>query len=218
MQWEDFSEYLTHFTKPTPLQSGYDNQLSILEGRELTAQNPFGIARVSAPDYESQKTVCFSEIPLHCLDRLSERRSRYGIGFTKEYAKSKGAQPVWYIEKDTKQHKSIEEVINTALSSKAPESNPIWNLTPFIDIPGDYSAGVYRFEWEREWRCVGNLQFHEIDLAFLIIPEEFHEAARDFFRDARDENIGPFYGCPYIDSSWSLEKITEALETGWPHN
>ena len=217
MSWEDFSEFMTHFTKPTPPRSEYDNELSICGDCRLSAANAFGIARSSAPDFDSQKAVCFSEVPLHCLDRLAKRRSRYGIGFTKKFAKAKGAQPVWYVEKDSEQHKSIDQMMATARTAATPNADPIWKLTPFIDVPGTYPTGTYRFEWEREWRCVGDFRFDETDAAFLIIPEELHVAACEFFRDARDKHIGPFYGCPYIDSSWGLDKVTKALASRWPH-
>lgn len=217
MAWEDFSEFVTHFTKPTPPRSEYDNQLSICGNCHLIAANPFGIARSKAPVIDTQKTVCFSEVPLHCLDRIANRRSRYGIGFTKEFAKSKGMLPVWYVEKDSVQHNSIDQLIAMALRSAAPADDPIWRLTPFIDVPGNYPTGTYRFEWEREWRSVGDFTFDETDAAYLIIPEELHVPACEFFREARDEHTGPFYDCPYIDSSWGLDEITRALAAGWPH-
>lgn len=217
MSWEDFSEFVTHFTKPTPPRSEYDNQMSICGTCHLSAANPFGIARSLAPNIDTQKTVCFSEVPLHCLDRLAKRRSRYGIGFTKKFAKTKGAQPVWYVGKDSEQRNSIDQLMATARATATPTADPIWKITPFIDVSGTYPTGTYCFEWEREWRCIGDFRFNETDAAFLIIPEELHIAACSFFRDARNENIGPFYGCPYIDSSWNLDKVTEAFTSGWPH-
>ena len=217
MAWDDFSDFLTHFTKPTPPRSEYGNQLSICGDRRLDARNPFGIARSSAPDRTSQLTVCFSEVPLHCLSRIAERRSRFGIGFTKDFAKSKGALPVWHVEKDSAQHASIDQLISAALGTSNPADQPIWRLTPLIDVPGSYPTGTYRFEWEREWRCVGDFTFDESDVAFLVIPEELHVAACEFFREARDEHLGPFYGCPYIDSSWNSEQVQRALSECWPH-
>jgi hypothetical protein len=154
MSWNDFSEYITHFTKPVENISDYKNHLSILGGRKMMAKNTFGIARKTAPEPQTQETVCFSEIPLHCLDRLADRRSRYGIGFKKDIALSKGALPIWYVEKDTVQHQSITHLMNRALNSPEPTNDPIWKLTPFIDVPGEYGKSEYRFEWEREWRCI----------------------------------------------------------------
>ena len=65
--------------------------------------------------------------------------------------------------------------------------------------------------WEREWRHIGDLQFSETDLAFLIIPEDLHDAARCFFDSATIENVGPNYECPFIDPYWGEDQIEAAL-------
>jgi hypothetical protein len=41
---------------------------------------------------------------------------------------------------------------------------------------------------------------------FLIIPEQLHVKAKDFFENARVENIGPSYNCPFIDAHWTWGK------------
>ena len=207
--WSDFSEFVVHFTRPTPPTSEYENQLSILSNLCLEARNAFGIARSNAPATRPQKTVCFSEVPLHCLDRIAKRRSKYGLGFTKMFARSRGASPVWYVEKDSPQHAAIETMKGRALTT---DSDPIWMLTPFIDVPGVYPTGTYRFEWEREWRCLGDFPFTETDVAFLLIPEDLHDGARGFFQDAREQQLGPSFDCPFIDSSWDEVKIKKAFE------
>ena len=84
------------------------------------------------------------------------------------------------------------------------ESNPaanIWKITPFIDAPGKYGKEErsYFFDWEREWRHVGPFSFRPEDVAFLLIPQEFHELARSFFEDCLYEHTGPSYLCPYVD-------------------
>lgn len=230
MKWEDFSEHLTHFTKPDPgnvstlwgveydLSSAYDAFISICGSRRVRASNPFGIARRFAPEDCPQNAACLSEIPLHCLDRIVERRSRYGIGFTKEYARKHGALPIWYVEKDSEQYKSINALMKSALASDKPSAHPIWTMTPFIDAPGKYGKAKYRFEWEREWRVHGHFDFDESDVAFLILPEKEHARACGFFHQAREENTGPFYGCPFIDGNWNLKRIEKALAENWPQN
>ena len=60
-------------------------------------------------------------------------------------------------------------------------NHPIWRITPFVDAPGKYGNSSYFFEWEREWRKAGHFKFSENDVAFLIIPEKLHDAARGFF-------------------------------------
>jgi hypothetical protein len=70
---------------------------------------------------------------------------------------------------------------------------------------------MYLYEWEREWRHVGDLDFSETDPAFLIIPEDLHETARDFFHSAKIDDVGPSYECPFIDPYWGEDRITAAL-------
>ena len=213
--WADISDFVVHFTKATIKGSDYDNIISICSSQVLLAQSPFGIAKNRAPEAHTQHAVCFTEIPLHLLGRIADRRkTRYGIGFSKKYVRERGALPVWYIEKDSPTHLAVEQLIKHAKDSDDAPADPIWRLTPLVDVPGEYGASVYRFEWEREWRHVGNMSFNEDAVAFLLIPENLHAAARAFFSDARRENLGPAYLCPYIDPYWGKRRIERVLASG----
>jgi hypothetical protein len=209
-RWRDYSDYVVHFTKSSPKNSEYSNMMSICGSRRLYPANRFGIGN-NAPPSIPQEAVCFSEIPLHELSRLAKRRSRYGIGFSKDFISSKGGCPVWYVPKDSATAEALQALTSEALQNRTSASQRIWELTTFIDFPGDYPTGTYRFEWEREWRVRGSLSFTESDVAFLVIPEELHQAARGFFQDAIAENIGPGYLCPYIDPCWDWETVTSAF-------
>jgi hypothetical protein len=79
----------------------------------------------------------------------------------------------------------------------APVEDPVWWVAPFIDIPGEHPGKRYEFEWEREWRHVGNFPFKVDEVDFLIIPEAEHQEAREYFRVAQEEQLGPNYCCPY---------------------
>jgi len=87
----------------------------------------------------------------------------------------------------------------------------IWKLTPLIDFPSPRPF-TYDFRWEREWRVADDVRFKEEEVAFLFIPEHNHAAAWTFFDDARNDNTGPGYFCPYIDPTWNVEKVREALD------
>ena len=212
-RWRDYSDYLVHFTKPSLESSEYSNMMSICGSGRLRAANPFGIGR-HAPASVPQRAVCFSEIPLHELSRLADRRSSYGIGFSKEFVSSRGGCPVWYVAKDSVNADVLQTMMSEALQNRTSASQRIWELTTFIDFPGDYPTGTYRFEWEREWRVRGSLSFRESNVAFLVIPEILHHTARTFFRNAIDENIGPGYLCPYIDPRWDWDRVIAAFKSG----
>ena len=67
------SEYAVHFTKAAEPASEYDVMLKILSEGRIIPGGPFGAARNLPELSESQKSACFSEIPLDLLERLIER-------------------------------------------------------------------------------------------------------------------------------------------------
>lgn len=206
--WTDMSDYVVHFAKDNRDKDAYTNMLGILSNRVIRARNPFGICRKKAPDPLSQNAVCFSEIPLHLLGRLADKRSEYGIVFRKDFVIHRNGNPILYAYKDQTVANAIKKLIAVAGNDAA---HPIWEVTPFIDAPGAYSNGFYFFEWEREWRKLGDFIFAPDDVAFLIIPEHLHKAAKAFFKNAHDENLGPAYDCPFIDAHWKRKKIKPLL-------
>jgi hypothetical protein len=208
--WTDMSNYVVHFTKNFNKRSAYNNMLSILHGRQITAISPFGIAYKQAPAPEMQKAVCFSEVPLHRLGRIADKRSKYGIVFKKDFVIHRHGNPILYAYKDGQLHKSIRTMMK---ENKNDPDAKVWDMTPFVDAPGAYGKSTYFFEWEREWRKIGNFTFGVDDVACLIIPEELHSAAVGFFQTAKAENIGPAYECPFIDPYWSRKKIEKALKS-----
>ena len=122
---------------------------------------------------------------------------------------AKGGGPILYAYKGSPQADAMKML--TDAGSDNP-NHPAWKLAPFVDVPGKHGSASYFFEWEREWRVVGHLDFKPADVAFLILPAELHDAARQFFSDAEVENIGPNYPCPFIDPKWSKGEVAKALE------
>jgi hypothetical protein len=207
--WDDMSDFVVHFTRGGNDDGDYNAMMSIYDRCVLVPGNTFGIGRQKCPDPSSQQAVCFSEIPPGQWQRLVERRkTKYGIAFTKQYVVSCGGGPIWYVWKDTPHWQVLQDLMRQA---EADATAPIWKLTPFIDSPGDYPSGSYFFEWEREWRHVGHLCFKPKDVAFLLIPERLHDAARSFFKDVQSEDRGPAYLCPYVDPTWDRNRILRAI-------
>lgn len=208
--WRDMSEYVVHFTKDGE-RSAYEQMLSILASGRLAAGGPFGAARGLGGPTFTQRAVCFSEIPLDRLNRLVERRSRYGLGFRQTKLLEAGGGRVWYVDKDSAPAAAVQELIAEKVGPPMDVDSPIWRVTQFIDFPGDYGGTQYRFEWEREWRVPGDFVFTPEDVAFLFIPGELHGNARTFFESARRENLGPAYESPFLDPLWSDGDIQAAL-------
>jgi len=205
------SNYVVHLTKGGANSNDYDAMMSIYFSRILKPGRAFGIGQAKAPHQETQYAVCFSEIPPGQWARLEERRNtKYGLSFAKEFILSRGGGPIWYAWKDTPHWRILQEMMR--VSADDPDAG-IWKLTPMIDAPGEYNRRPYLFDWEREWRHIGSLSFEPEDVAFLLIPEELHGAARSFFENAFHENLGPAYFCPYVDPSWDRERILAALRS-----
>jgi hypothetical protein len=206
------SEYVVHFAKEFDGRDAYNNMLRILGSGQLQpGPAAFGAGRGLDALGDSQRSVCFSEIPLDLLERLVERRSKYGIGFTQEFLARRGGARVWYLDKDGVAARAFD-ALKAQKVHPFDAADPLWTLTPFVDFPGEYGDTLYRFEWEREWRVPGGLSFLPEDVSFLFMPEEFHDRARTFFADAEPEDAGPNYVCPYLDPSWGMDRIQEVLE------
>lgn len=209
--WRDMSEYVVHFAKSSSNDSAFDVMMSILSEGRIEARTRFGAAR-SVHSVEGQYAACFSEIPLDLLDRLVHRRgTRHGIGFRQEHVVAAGGGRVWYVENQTAAAQAVRDLVQEAQGPPFRRDHPIWCLTPLIDLPGSYGSTRYRFEWEREWRVAGDFSFHPEDVAFLFMPEELHQQARDFFERIGWDNSGPVYDCPLLDPLWSEDQIRRAL-------
>lgn len=216
--WSDMSEHVVHVVRGSSATEAYANVISILANGILLARNPFGAARGAAPDVASQNCVCFSEVPVDLLSRIIERRlprdrsAWHGIAFSKPFLTARGGGPVMYAYDGTPQAEAVRKLVLRAQGSRDAPSDPIWQLTPFVDLPGRH--GSYYFEWEREWRHVGNLSFRPEDVSFLLMPEEYHVAARDFFDEAARNETGPAYRCPFLDATWDRARCVAALASG----
>ncbi|MCT4642658.1 MAG: abortive infection system antitoxin AbiGi family protein [Bacteriovoracaceae bacterium] len=209
--WEDMSEFLIHFAKGPDQDSAYNAIMGILFDQQIKVMNPFGFAKKYATDKENQKSVCLSETPLHLLERISQRRGPYGIGFTKSFITSKGGNPILYAQANGPLFEGLEKLTHISLSQGGELEESFWKIAPFIDQVISKPNKRYQFDWEREWRINENLNFKVTDVEFLIIPEDLHEAAEGFFLDAEVDNTGPSYKCPLIDIHWSLDKIRNTL-------
>lgn len=199
--WRDMSEYVVHLTEREPMRE-------ILNQRVWKPGGPMGTARNLRELADSQDVVCLSEIPLDRLDRLMERHGHFGLGFRKRFVRSKGGAPVWYLNRDTPMQGTFQTVINEAMQGGVDPSNTIWKLTPFIENPGSGDWRRYEFDWEREWRVVGDFTFGNANIRFLIAPESAHvSVAADWEQRVTTGRAVP----PLIDLGWDLSQLQDAL-------
>ena len=207
--WRDMSEFVVHFTKASDDGSALDNLCSILADGKIRPSGPFGWARRLMMLGDTQKAACFSEIPLDLLDRLIGRRSLYGIGFHQSVLLDRGGGRVWYVDRNSE----VGVALNNWLMGKVGQwGSAVWTFTPFIDQPYDDETGAYRFEWEREWRVPGGLQFNLDEVAFVFVPEEEHGFLRDYITEYLGHDIGAL-GPVLIDPRWPEGRLQAAFAT-----
>lgn len=203
----DLSEFVVHYTKTSVENQPEENLQSILGTGYLMAKNRFGFGK----EYnEMPKAVCFTEAPLFEHQEFIRRRSQFGIGFRKDYVTSKGGGPILYAPRNSTHATAHAKLINNAVGD---HENLIWKIAPFIDFTGPYRDSIYEFQWEREWRHVGDFIFQPEHVAFLLFPESMHIMVREFLVNAEMEQSGPNYTCEMIDPTWSRLRIERTLNT-----
>lgn len=206
--WRDLSDYLVHLTGgrhgdgrtalASILSTGVVVPTGLDDGR--------GVGTVRSVEWLSgtQYAACLSEIPLGWLGRLADRHGHFGVGFTKEYVRSLGGAPVWYLWKDSPAAELVQELVRQAMRRRD-ASDAIWQITPFIENPGRGDAYRYEFDWEREWRVRDGLLFELLDLQFLFAPKAEHDWVRHVLWE---HDIGDM---PVFDPTWSMDELQQKL-------
>ncbi|MCT1766984.1 hypothetical protein M3B92_12770 [Brevibacterium casei] len=137
---------------------------SILTSGVIRAKNSFGLARGLERLSGRCRAACFTEMPVSQISRLAGGGRCWGLAFKKNFIVENGGQRVWYVD-------SASELFGAASALKEEKlraqewNSAFWTLAPYIDqvIPGKYD-----FDWEREWRVVGDLKFELSDVALII--------------------------------------------------
>lgn len=196
--WGDMSQYAVHFTSSAAT-------LGVILGTGcLKALGPFGFSwfRKLAEVRERHRSVCFSEVPLDKIERLTRRHGNFGIAFTKDFLRTRQAARVWYLDQGSSQAIALSDRLNSLQAAKD-FSDPVWELTPFIDL---MMPGTYQWDWEREWRVRGDMYFTLDDVAFVITPESVDELpAFDGFY------VHPKHDLIVAASTQPLEEYVEGL-------
>jgi hypothetical protein len=133
--------------------------------------------------------VCLSEIPLDQLDRIVTKRSQHGIGFRKSFLDEQGGVRVWYIDKDEPGGRAARTSISSAAEraeKAADATDPIFNLTLFVDPIGEYL-----------YSC-----------SFRVDSTERRASSLGTWSTS---TRGPAYPCPYIDPFWPDHTFQAAL-------
>ena len=156
----------------------------------------------------TQRSACFSEIPLDLLDRLIERReSSFGVGFHQGALLARGGARVWYLDQEFELAAKLRQLVTDQIGEW---DSPLWDFTPFIDQPFDAPTGGYRFEWEREWRVPGGFVFDLDDVAFVFAPESDHAYLYDYLTQYLERDVDA-WGPILVDPLWAVEELQDVF-------
>jgi hypothetical protein len=225
----DLSTFLVHFTRDHDGRSAKQNLTRILVEKRLRLGKPLGMAASVAERergrpafYKSQQVVSFTETPLqHAWMMCEDIEGRsigfkpYGIALSKARGRTKGINPVWYLDISRRGIDWLTVPINSLVKRAIEEENfraEVFKITPYIEQMGPTSSGRPKeFWWEREWRWAGrDIHFVRKDIVVVLAPTRYHDSiAADLEASAIQNGTNPAYyaDVPFIDPSWGLERI-----------
>jgi hypothetical protein len=229
----DLSTFLVHFTRTSDDQSAREHLLNILIEGQLRCGHVLGMAADAADQFkdrqpqffESQRVVCFTETPLEhawmMCEHIETRQidfSPYGLAFTKAWGRSKGINPVWYLDISARGIEWLTEPVNRIVAEAIAAGrfdHDIFKVTPFLEQMGPTELAHKEFWWEREWRVARrDIWFEPSDTVVVLVPADDHAAFLrdlDTLRQARTVRQGYFDVLSLIDPRWGLERIIAKL-------
>lgn len=180
---------------------------------QILARSPYGYFKMKI-DYPTTirggvrpdwiNTVCFSETPLHEIKSfyksVAAKRNqykKYGLAFWTETIRSKGGNPVFYVDsRKTNLINSLDQMLTNHGQWK--------ELYPYFETFGPqvlYPGKISDFRWEREWRLPGDLNFNLHEIAFGICPEDKIPK----FEELTSNQI------VFIDPDWDMQYLRNVL-------
>ena len=194
----DLSPFLIHLTrngifKSDPTQTigstlnAKQSLETILVSSRIRAKSALGYFNYKVPwkgrntNSQVQRSwlyaCCFTETPLKDVSiqfqSIQGRQCHfqpYGLAFFEETVRSRGGNPVLYIETRNRGMRLTFDQM-----AIAPNCIDFKGIMPFVEGFGDpwftYTPPEIDFRWEREWRCAGDFDFQHREVAFGICPE-----------------------------------------------
>ena len=193
----DLSRWLVHLTRSE------EDLISILAGGKIEAREPYGAGRDRRGVQHLHRSVCLTEIPLHELGRMTQRRP-WGIVFDKEKLRGNfNAQPVWYLSDPSPQWSALRAAMDDAEQAL---DSPLWQLTPYIEsVRSRQSTYPNDWRWEREWRVRGDLEFELSDIAMIIASKAGAMAIVD------EVSVG----LPWVSPDGGRAEWVDGFTAGW---
>ena len=226
----DLSTFVVHLTRGDDPRGNLESILTntVVEARSCFGPKPSRDLAEKHPGTlleASQRAACFTETPLRFVRLMCEdienrtmNFAPYGVAFTRTFARSKGVNPVWYVDRHYRSDDPqpwrivpVWDMINSAVATNLPPEKlaelPIFKLTPFIETMGRPKGGTRKeFWWEREWRKVGDLGFLPSKAVVVLAPADEHDALR-----AAVQHIPGYKSVRLVDVNWTADQIKVAI-------
>ena len=190
------SKELTHFVGRNEEceENQYKLLVKILKEGELKSRiTPYtravwGGQKISDESLYIHAMVCFCDIPIKDLPIHMRKYSLFGLSFLKSFLVQKGANPVFYVAKNSmifKRSRSdlFDEMVDKYHQSTIPQSE---EENPWISFFDDYILRYIKcfdeslsdedeenYYMEREWRILDQVEFTLNDVCRIILPESY---------------------------------------------
>lgn len=177
----DMSRYFTHLMRDDNEQGGTakENFIEILRTKTILALN---VNCLHAPLIMKEplhiqkkfRTVCFTATPLQSLRHLTKKLPRkfklkpYGFIFRREQLVNAGVREVKYINSygDQDEREAYDRMYEIAKNGGF--TGKMSKALPYLSAMHQ----KFDYDWEREWRHVGDFTFEPSDLVGVVLPEE----------------------------------------------
>lgn len=225
----DISSFMVHLTRKTGksrIFNAKNNLINILKTSKIEARNHHcffsPLLAKESPDIQDKfKVACFTEVPFENIKYLTQISNRqknfegYGIIFSKDgyeyYEDEEGMQQyaihpnsVFYLYGHNKElKKAIRHQYDQWLKDIKSNNrdSEFYRFGALVNIISE----EHNFQWEREYRTIGDFNFVLNHIMAIIAPEDEHDEIR--------AEVGQdlLNGLLFLDITWNLETIVNNM-------
>jgi hypothetical protein len=202
----DISAFLVHLCRDVDGINAHSRLQSILSSNPPQIMSNSGKGLYHDDLQLNTNAVCFTETPLEHIYTLvapiENKRyeyRKYGLVFTKQYMRKRGACPIWYINHLQEGGSNIRTALdNLRISLNHSQMPHFEQIAPFLEVW--HQMPLRDFYWEREWRYRGHFSFQLSDATLGICPEIEITTWECQYPQIK-----------FIDPAWGLDRIVDKL-------
>lgn len=227
----DLSPFLIHLTRKTDSGVALENLASMLGDQRIKAQSVQNLfmhepRRLGFSDLLTKKfrSVSFTEIPLEQIRVVTDpsiardvKLEPCGLVFASDFVRRQGAGRVNYV--DARSDAGVRDMM---LADFRKAFRTIKFYRDFARKHHDADARIANyvrtdtvtvkrdFQWEREWRLVGDLTFQFTDLIAIICPQP-DRLRRIAKKSMNSTDLAMLDATLHIDADWTLSDMVQEM-------